>query len=247
MAIAGLGLLAGLLIGAAGIGGVILVPSLVYFAGVSVHAAISAATASYILTGLMGTFFYARARSIKWGMAGSLSLGALPAAFLGALAAKFASGPLLETLIGVLASLSGAHALFFSRERHASDTQPVSNRALGFMGGVTGFASALTGTGGPLVLVPLLLWMQVPVLTAVGLSQVIQLPVSLLGTAGNIYNGALDLGVAGSLALGVPAGIWAGSKLAHIMPRPVLRRLVALLLVSVGILVFGKAALRLIA
>ena len=41
-AIISLGLLAGFSIGAVGIGGVILVPCLVYFAGIPVHAAISA-------------------------------------------------------------------------------------------------------------------------------------------------------------------------------------------------------------
>src|SRR5437867_4300435 len=66
VALIGLGLLAGLLIGAVGIGGVILVPSLVYFGGVPIHAAVAGAMMSYILTGLIGTLVYARARSIQW-------------------------------------------------------------------------------------------------------------------------------------------------------------------------------------
>ncbi len=61
----GLGCLAGLLIGAVGIGGVILVPALVYFGGVPIHAAIAGAMMSYLLTGLVGTLVYARAKSIQ--------------------------------------------------------------------------------------------------------------------------------------------------------------------------------------
>src|SRR5512145_774282 len=95
-----LGLLAGVLIGAVGIGGVILVPALVYFGGIPIHAAIAAAMMSYLLTGLIGTLVYAGKNSIRWGMAAWLCAGAMPAALAGALAAGRASSLLLEILIG---------------------------------------------------------------------------------------------------------------------------------------------------
>jgi uncharacterized protein len=102
--VAGLGLLAGLLIGAAGIGGVVLVPSLVFFAGIPVHAAISSAMLGFILTGLIGTFLYAKAGSIQWEMTACLSAGAAPAALAGAFAASLVSGAWLEAGIGLLAA-----------------------------------------------------------------------------------------------------------------------------------------------
>ena len=240
----GLGLLAGTLIGAAGIGGVILVPALVYFAEVPVHAAISAATMSFILTGLIGTLFYARANSIRWDMAGWLSAGAIPAALMGAFTANLVPAIQLETVIGLLSVLSGLYTLFVGREPQGSGDQPISNGNLGLVGAITGFTSALTGTGGPFLLVPILMWLDCPVLIAIGLSQVIQLPISLLATAGNFYNGNLNLGLGALLALGIPLGSWGGTKFAHLIPRPALRRLVSLLMISVGVLVFGKLAFQ---
>ncbi|MGA7486747.1 MAG: TSUP family transporter, partial [Xanthobacteraceae bacterium] len=65
-----LGLVAGLMIGAVGIGGVILVPALVDFGGSPIHAAIAAAMASYLLTGLIGTLVYTSKKTIRWSMAG---------------------------------------------------------------------------------------------------------------------------------------------------------------------------------
>ena len=59
----------------------------------------------------------------------------------------------------------------------------------------------MSGTGGPLVLLPILLWLHVPVLAAVGLSQVIQLPISAFATAGNILYGAIDATVAAALSV----------------------------------------------
>jgi uncharacterized protein len=221
------------LIGAAGIGGVILVPALVYLAGAPILAAISGATLSYILTGLVGTFLYAKAKFIRWEMAGWLFAGAIP-------------GALLQAVIALLAGISGLHTLFFHREAEASCVHSISNPVLALAGAVTGFVSALTGTGGPLVLVPLLLWLDSPVLTAIGLSQAIQLPVSLAATAGNFYNGNLDLRLGGLLALGMPLGIWLGSKLARALPRSALQRAVSLLLITAGALVLSQVAMQLI-
>ena|SRR5579883_916916 len=107
----GLGMVAGILIGAAGIGGVILVPALIHLAHIDVHAAIAAATMSYIATGLVGTALYDRAKSIKWQMTGFLSAGAIPTALAGALVAHYVSGDWLQTAIALLAASSGMHTL----------------------------------------------------------------------------------------------------------------------------------------
>jgi len=235
-----LGLLAGFLIGAAGIGGVILVPSLVYLAGVPILAAVSGATLSYFLTGLLGTLLYAKAKFIRWDMAGWLIAGAIPAALAGAFTAYFAPGALLQLAIALLAAVSGVHTLFFRKESKDSRVHSISNPVLAATGAVTGFASALTGTGGPLILVPVLLWLGSPVLTAIGLSQVIQLPVSLAATAGNFYNSDLDPGLGALLAVGMPLGVWLGAKLAHSLPGTTLRRAVSLLLITVSLLLVSR-------
>lgn len=240
-----LGLLAGLLIGAVGIGGVILVPALVYFGGIPIHVAIAAAMMSYVLTGLIGTLVYARKNSIRWGMAGWLCAGAMPAALAGALAAGRASSLLLEILIGVLTAASGARALPASRAGDGTRSDAVSGPALGLIGAVTGFGSALSGTGGPLILVPILIWLELPVLTAIALSQAIQLPIALLATAGNVLSGNLDLALGALLAVGLAVGTFVGARIAHAVPRAALRRAVAVVLVVVGAAITIKVIARL--
>jgi len=245
VALGALGLLAGLMIGAVGIGGVVLVPALVYFGGIEIHAAIAAAMLSYVLTGLIGTCVYARENSIRWDMAGWLCAGAMPGALLGALAVGWASSLLLEILIGLLTAASGIHALLASSASRSAPT-PISNRALGIIGTATGFGSALSGTGGPLILVPILIWLEFPVLTAIGLSQAIQLPIALLATAGNFYFGSLDPALGILLAVGLVVGTFAGAKIAHTVPRVALRRAVAIVLVAVGASISVKVAARLL-
>jgi uncharacterized membrane protein YfcA len=242
-----LGLFAGLLIGAVGIGGVILVPALVYFGGIPIHAAIAAAMVSYLLTGLIGTLVYAGKNSIRWSMAAWLCAGAMPAALAGALAAGHASSVLLEVLIGLLTAASGIHALSASPADDDARSTAVSGPALGLIGAVTGFGSALSGTGGPLILVPILMWLELPVLTAIALSQAIQLPIALLATAGNFLSGNLDPTLGALLAAGLAVGTFVGARIAHAVPRAALRRAVAIVLVVVGAAIAIKVVARLFA
>ena len=126
-------------------------------------------------------------------------------------------------------------------------TRAISSPALGFIGAVTGFGSALSGTGGPLILIPILMWLDVPVLTAIGLSQAIQLPIALLATAGNFFSGNLDPTLGLLLAAGLAIGTFVGARIAHAVPRKALRRAVAMVLVIVGASIAIKVMARLFA
>ena len=59
LAFMALGLIAGVLVGCVGIGGVIIVPVLAYIGGVPFQTAIPAASAAYIISGIIGTLAYA--------------------------------------------------------------------------------------------------------------------------------------------------------------------------------------------
>lgn len=234
------GLAAGLLVGCIGIGGVILVPLLAYVGGYSIPAAISMAMLGYVLSGAIGTWVFAAKKSIRWDMVTWLWLGAIPAAFAGALAANAISARALEVCIGVLAAASGIHSLLNGNSAAEDSVRTLPSPALGVTGAVTGLASALTGTGGPLVLVPLLVWLELPVLTAIGLSQTIQLPIALFATAGNAYADNLHLVPGLTLGAALAIGTWAGAKLAHAMPRATLKRIVSIVLVVVGLVIVAK-------
>lgn len=228
-----LGAFSGLLIGCVGIGGVIVVPVLVHLFGVSVHAAIAAAMFAFLAAGLVGTTVFARRRSIRWDMTAWLAAGAMPAAFGGALAASAIEPAVLEAAIAVLAIVTGIRALLRGRE-DGSTGRVLPAPLLVAVGAGTGFASSLTGTGGPLVLVPLLVRLELPALVAIGLAQAIQLPIAAFATAANLVAGTLDPAAGAILGVGIAAGTWAGARLAHALPRVALTRIVAALLVAVG-------------
>jgi len=241
-----LGVISGLMIGCIGIGGVIVVPALVFLVGIQIKIAIPAAMFAYIVSGLVASFVFARNKSIRWGLAIWLCAGATPTAFAGAWAVSVVNPRVLEVGLGLLTLLSGINSLLTHKKSNELDDYNVSPVTLSGIGALTGFLSSVTGTGGPLVLVPILIAMKLPVLTAVGLSQVIQLPVALAATVGNVLYGELDLVLAGMLAGALTVGSWYGAKLAHTLPREVLRRIVAVVLVFVGLFILGNAVLRLL-
>lgn len=232
--ICAIGGVAGLLIGCVGVGGVIVVPALVYGLGIPIQDAIASAMIGYILTGLIGTAIYARSRSIRWDLAGWLALGAGPGALFGAWALNFVDPRFLEFGVGALALLSGLNALLRRRSGGSAEPPPLRPGRLIAVGLVTGVLSAITGTGGPLVLVPILIWMKLPTLAAVGLSQAAQLPIALLGTFGNLVYGNPDLSIGLALGVSLAVGTWAGAKAAHALRREVLEKIAAAVLIIVG-------------
>lgn len=230
-----IGLLAGFLIGGVGIGGVIVVPALTYLMDIDIQYAIAAALLSFILTGIVGTVQYARRGSIKWRSAGIIVAAAIPAALGGSLMVQNVSPLLLKCLIGLLAVVSGLQAIFgCSVAADGPAAAPLSSPRLAAIGGFTSFFSTVSGTGGPLMLVPILMWQGQPLLGAIGLSQVIQLPISIVATMANIAMGTIDLHLGAVLAITLAIGCWFGASAAHHLPAKTLRFSVACLLALVG-------------
>ena len=223
----------GILIGAIGIGGVLLVPMLTYVLGISIHVAIATAMFSYLFTGLVGAFEYSRRGSINWSKGLWLCLGGMPGGYLGAMTAWSTPGIILETVIGALVFLSGLQALRQGGRQEVKGGA-LNAPALCLIGLVTGFASAITGTGGPLVLVPLLLWLKVPTLMAVGLSQIIQIPIALLATGGNLTFGHVDFALGLGLSAILVGGVVIGARVAHQVSRDTLKRIIATALLITG-------------
>jgi uncharacterized membrane protein YfcA len=222
----------GALIGCVGIGGVLLVPTLAFLGGIAIHYAIAAAMFSYLFSGAAATWIYARKGSIDWSSSLWLAIGAMPAALAGAIAAAHVSARVLELLIAALVIFAGLRAL--RQEKGADHGAPLSKGWLIGFGAFVGFGSALTGTGGPLLLVPLLVSLQVPILTTIGLSQVIQLPIAALATAGNVAFGILDIWLGAMLAVALLAGSVFGARVAHVLPSGTLTRFVGVLMLAVG-------------
>lgn len=242
LVVLGIGLLAGLLIGSVGVGGVIVAPALAYVVGVEVHTAIACALLGFGFSGLVGTFRYAQQGAIEWPRARTLAIAALPAAIAGAYLVYGASPYILKCLLGCVVTAAGLHGIIRGGQATVTSGAPMSDARLRVIGATTGFLSVITGTGGPLVLVPTLVFFQQSILTAVGLSQIIQLPIAAAATGVNFSLDLVDVPLSIGLAVSLAIGTWAGSHLAFHVPARALRTTVFYLLIAIGIAIVADVS-----
>ena len=227
-----------MLIGSVGVGGILLVPALIYVAGIDIHIAIASCLFSYAFSGLIGAWLYARQGSIRWSSGLWLCVGALPGAWLGATVVNRIAGEWVVLIIALFVIFAAYNAIRAERAKNVKQQDgnepPASDEQIRFdaslplfaVGVVTGIGSALSGSGGPLVLVPVLVWFKWPVLTAVGLGQLIQIPVSLSADVANFQAGSIDLPLGLAIAAIVTAGVMIGARIAHRQPASLLRKAV---------------------
>jgi len=135
------GVIIGVLIGATGIGGVLLVSFLVHGLGYPVQSAVAVALWSYLWSGLLAIALYWRRGSIATRPALWLCAASVPGAFLGACALAVVPGKVVEALIGGVLLLGGVQTLRPPREHN--DRTPPGPALLVGLGLLTGFASAL--------------------------------------------------------------------------------------------------------
>jgi uncharacterized membrane protein YfcA len=241
----------GVLIGAVGIGGFLVVPVLVFLQGRPLREAVVAATVSFVGAGVVALVALAQGRRdarTRDGLA--FLLACAPGALVGALLLRVVDA----TAIGLLITLAvGAAGLaqwlgWPDGDRHERDGADggdvrASRAAIVALGALTGTASALTGTSGPLVGMPLLASTGMPIRERIRAGQVAQLPIAL--AAALVFLTAGDIGVTTALscALALALGMAVGMRVTPRVAPRVLARIAALLMIATA-LAMSFSALR---
>jgi uncharacterized membrane protein YfcA len=226
----------GLLIGAVGIGGVLLIPALIVLGGLGPHAASATALATFAFTGLLGTWLFQRRGSIDWGKTAVVCVAATLFSAIGAVVAHAVSPVALTRIAAVSIVFAGSYVFLPIRSAPAQSSRgPGRERALlAFIGAAAGFGSGLSGAGGPLFSVPLMMIFGFPPLMAIGTSQALQVISAGAGTAANLQFGAVDFAYVLWVTGFELAGVLAGAKIAHVASPAQLRKGAAVLCLVVG-------------
>ncbi len=222
----------GALIGGVGIGGLLLAPMLVAVVGLGVREAIAISMASFMATGLAALWLFARDHAPTANRR-ALVIATMPGALAGALALWVVPERMAVAVLAAFLAVTGGR-LLIPRRIHRAATQPASRSADIGLGAATGFLSALTGTGGPMVLVPLLTWRGSPLLAAIALGQIVQLPIAGVATLGNYASGGVDFAAAAAIGLVLVPGVVVGRRTMEMVPVEAVTRLVALVLIAAG-------------
>lgn len=211
-------LVVGIFIGAVGVGGVLLVPALMMFARLSVHQAAATALFSFLFTGILGGGLFSRRGTIDWKVAGPVCAGAFALSFAGAAVGSRIPAPVLMWVIAAILLAAGLYIVLPHRRRITEVRVHGERRGMAGLlgiGAVSGFGAGISGAGGPLFSVPIMLALQFDPLVAVGAGQVVQIASSFSGSLGNMAHGSIQYGLALPVTLVELIGVLLGVRIAH--------------------------------
>ncbi|PBJ84020.1 phosphotransferase system, fructose-specific IIC component [Lysobacteraceae bacterium NML93-0399] len=248
-----LGAVAGVLAGLLGIGGgLVLVTALVWLlplygvpADAAMHAALATALASIVLTGLSSTRAHHLRASVLWPTVAWMIPGVLLGGWLGSWVAVLLDGDVLRWCVIAYCAVVGTQ-LLLSRTSgsRGADVVPTGVGLSGAGVGIGALASVV-GIGGGSMTVPLLVWLGVSPVRAVGTSSACGVFVALAAAAGYALQAPVDVvpgaswgyvyvpGALGIAVASVLAAPW-GTRIAHAISGTVLKRVFAVFLYLVG-------------
>ena len=230
-------LVVGFFVGAVGVGTVLMVPTFALAAGLPIHSAAGTALFTGVFAGIWGTWLFARTGHMPWRMAVCLATGSALGSYPGAqLAANLGSGTLtvviamIIVLAGIL-SMRPVSTQVYTLERRGGTPEIAGLVAVGIL---AGFGAGLSGAGGPVFAVPILLLLGYPALPVVACTSFIALTASVAASVSNWQHGFIDYRVALWAAVFLLAGQVFGVRFAHRANPLVLRRLAAGMCIVIG-------------
>ena len=232
-------------IGAVGVGGVLLIPFLAIFGDLGIHASAATALFTFLFTGLFGTWLFQRRGSIDWRLTLPVCIGAVLFGYLGSAVAARIPPHALAVTIAVIIIAAGVYVFVPPRGplRDVRDGRGSGDLAiLVCVGAVAGFGSGLSGAGGPLFSVPLMVILGFAPLAAVGASQVLQIIASVSGSLAALQDARIDFTLAAWVTGFELVGVAAGVRLAHAVSPRALRRIAGALCVAVGGFMLARAS-----
>ncbi len=239
IAILALGFGYAFLVGITSIGGVLVLPALVVLFGLPPHEVIPAAMVSFILPSALALVTIRRRGDLDLGVGVILWSGAIPGAFIGA--ALLPHVPVTLLLWGIAAMLAVSAARVLMRPRAtAGSASTLPAVELAGAGMLVGAVSALTGTGGPITLMPILGWRGVEPRRAVALCQSITFPIVLFSSFGYAWSATINWRLAVLLAVSAVVGIVAGLAAAPRVQVAALARLIGVMMAVSALLIVAR-------
>ncbi len=231
----------GVSIGLVGIGGIFLIPLLVWF-GLPLETAIGTSLVTFTVAGIVATIVYTMHGSIDWRAALLTSAGSLASGAFGAKLSAMLPDRIVTACFATFLLVTGLFALFGRRvfAHKAATSHRLSVLTLVVCGVLTGIGSGLTGVGGPALLVPLLLLAGASPAVAVAISQPNAIFSAASGATGHILLGHVDFHLAVYLSVFCGIGVVAGAIAYRYVSAERLRTIVGVAVLGLAVWLIGK-------
>lgn len=240
--------LVGGLIGICGIAGFLLPMLYTGALGYSVDEALAYSFLAFLISGIVGSYNYKKAGNLDVSMSFRLGIGS----FAGAIAGVFLQAKIpsqnAKTILYIVVLLSGISILYriWSEKRNAPEITEKKQSGRNFIGQlwflpllglITGAICSLSGAGGPVLVMPLLITFGVSARLAVGVALFDSVFIAFPACAG--YLSRIDIAHSAILLLLIilthGAGVLAGSRLAGKIPVNGLKIFVAVFSIAISL------------
>jgi hypothetical protein len=231
-----LAVVVGLTMGLLGGGGsILLVPLLVYVAGMDPKEAIVTSLLVVGVTAIAAVIGHARAGRVRWRTGLIFGVAGMAGAFAGGLVGGYLPGEIL-LLAFALMMVATAIAMLRGRKKkagHAHTELPVFRVVLD--GAVVGLVTGLVGAGGGFLVVPALaLLAGLPMPVAVGTSLLVIAMKSFAGVGGYLASVEVDWATTGAITAAAVVGTVVGGLLISRIPADSLRRAFGWFVLAMG-------------
>lgn len=202
-----------------------------------------------------GVITHARQSTVNWKIVRNLLCGSLPASIVTMAFLKYLQtheidyGPVLTTTLGIMLILtslvlffrtfllqerdylaSGESSIAEFEHAHATLLTVVTGVALGALVTLSSVGAGAFGAAVLMVLYP-----RMPMIQVIGTDLAHAVPLTAVAGLGHLHLGNVNFYLLIGLLLGSLPAIWLGTKAANRVPEKIMQRLVALILVCLGI------------
>lgn len=243
-----MGLFAGFFAGLLGIGGGMILVSLMVMvfnaqgfpADRVMHLALGTSLATIIFTSIKSVQSHHKHGAVRWDIVRHSAVGLVVGTLAGSAVAEMLRSRALAMLFTAFVVYSAINMMLDIKPKPTRQLPGPAGLQVG--AGVVGIASALVGAGGGFISIPLMSFCNVPMRQCVATSSAFGLPIAVSGAVGFLITGwgkdhlpPLSLGYLYLPALvGIVVGTFVtvpmGAKLAHSLPVPTLKKVFAVIL-----------------
>lgn len=240
---AAVNLAVGVLVGLCGVAGFLLPMFYTTVLGMRVSEGLALSFSAFIVSGILGSANYKKAGNLDVGFGLRLSAGSLAGAVLGVYFNRIIPEERAKVLLYLVVLLSGISILCRrdkKRDTKTNKKDAEDSSRLPFillLGFLTGAVCSLSGAGGPVLVMPLLVLLGLSVHTAVGVALFNSVFIGIPAAAGYLMQCSFleILPLLGAALIGHGVGVFYGSKNAARMNQGLLKKGIAVFSIAIAV------------
>lgn len=229
----------GFLCGATSIGGILLIPAIQHCLDMDIHLAAGTSLCSFFFAAMFGTWLHWRSGNLLRSFVVPMCSGGIIFGCLGAFSNVAIESSSLTAILAWIIILAGAFSLRPIRS-YAKEPVKKNGIVLFAISAFVGFMAGLTGVGGPVISVPIMIALGFPPLLSVASALPLQLVACFSGSIGNFILGKIDWPLAMMTVLLQIVGFYAGQRAARHIDTEGLKKCVAFLCIGTGIIMLVR-------